>query len=336
MKAEYFRGSTNMKQQCIVPRLGMAIAGMVVCGAVCAQAYPVKPVRVIVPYPPGQATDVIARLVSQKVGDNLGRTFPVENRAGAGGIIGVEAVARAAPDGYTLLATASGPMAINPSLYAKLPYDPIKDFDPIALLGLIPLVLVANDALPVTSIKSLVALAKARPGEITYASSGPGTAQHLAVELLRAKTGINILHIPYKGSGPAISDLIGGQVALMFDTVASALPQIRAKKVKPLAVSMNRRSVVLPDVSTMDEAGVKGFEAFGWSALLAPAGSPKDIVQKLSAETLKVLNQPDLKERVVTLGFEPSALNPDELTSFMKAEIAKWGQAVKLANIRLE
>ena len=314
----------------------VALAGLVLAGNVQAQSYPARPVRVIVPYPPGQATDVIARLVSQKVGDSLGKTFPVENRAGAGGIIGVEAVARAVPDGYTLLVTASGPMAINPSLYANLSYDPIKDFDPISMLGLIPLVIVANENLPVKSIRDLVALAKARPGEITYASSGPGTAQHLAMELFKAKTGTNLLHIPYKGSGPAVSDLIGGQVALMFDTVASALPQIRGKKLRPLAVSMGKRSGVLADVPTMSEAGVKGFEAFGWSAMLAPAGTPKDILQKLSAESLKVLNQPDIKERIVTLGFESSPLNPEELTNFMKAEIAKWGQAVKLSNIRLE
>ena len=325
-----------MRRNSILQLLCVAIFSIPVCGKVQAQSYPARPVRIIVPYPPGQATDVIARLVSQKIGENLGKTFPVENRAGAGGIIGVEAVARAAPDGYTLLVTASGPMVINPSLYAKLPYDPIKDFDPIALLGLIPLVLVANNALPVATINSLIALAKAHPGEITYASSGPGTAQHLAMELFRSKAGITVVHIPYKGSGPAISDLIGGQVALMFDTVASALPQIRARKVKPLAVSMLKRSVVLPDVSTMDEAGVKGFQAFGWSAMLAPAGTPKDIVQKLSAESLKVLNQQDMKEKVVTLGFESSALNPEEFTNFMKSEIAKWGQAVKLANIRLE
>ena len=314
----------------------VALAGLVLAGNVPAQSYPARPVRVIVPYPPGQATDVIARLVSQKVGDSLGKTFPVENRAGAGGIIGVEAVARAVPDGYTLLVTASGPMAINPSLYANLSYDPIKDFDPISMLGLIPLVIVANENLPVKSIRDLVALAKARPGEITYASSGPGTAQHLAMELFKAKTGTNLLHIPYKGSGPAVSDLIGGQVALMFDTVASALPQIKGKKLRPLAVSMSKRSGVLADVPTMSEAGVKGFEAFGWSAMLAPAGTPKDILQKLSAESLKVLNQPDIKERIVTLGFESSPLNPEELTNFMKAEIAKWGQAVKLSNIRLE
>jgi len=314
----------------------VALAGLVLAGNVQAQSYPARPVRVIVPYPPGQATDVIARLVSQKVGDSLGKTFPVENRAGAGGIIGVEAVARAVPDGYTLLVTASGPMAINPSLYANLSYDPIKDFDPISMLGLIPLVIVANENLPVKSIRDLVALAKARPGEITYASSGPGTAQHLAMELFKAKTGTNLLHIPYKGSGPAVSDLIGGQVALMFDTVASALPQIKGKKLRPLAVSMSKRSGVLADVPTMSEAGVKGFEAFGWSAMLAPAGTPKDILQKLSAESLKVLNQPDIKERIVTLGFESSPLNPEELTNFMKAEIAKWGQAVKLSNIRLE
>ena len=315
---------------------GAALVAMQIGGQALAQAFPSRPVRVIVPYPPGQATDVIARLVTQKMGETLGKTFPVENRAGAGGIIGVEAVARSAPDGYTLLVTASGPMAINPSLYARLPYDPLKDFEPVSMLGLIPLVIVANNNLPVRSVRELIALAKAHPGEITYASSGPGTAQHLAMELFKAKSGTNLTHIPYKGSGPAISDLIGGQVVLMFDTVASALPQIRAGKLRPIAVSMAKRSVVLPEVPTMSEAGIKGFEAFGWSAMLAPTGTPREIVQKLSAESLRILNQPDVRDRVITLGFEYSPMNPEELTQFMKAEIAKWTQAVKLANIRLE
>lgn len=316
--------------------MGTALVAIQDGAQVLAQGYPARPVRVIVPYPPGQATDVIARLVTQKMGETLGKTFPVENRAGAGGIIGVEAVARSAPDGYTLLVTASGPMAINPSLYARLPYDPVKDFEPISMLGLIPLVVVANNNLPVRSIRDLIALAKSRPGEITYASSGAGTAQHLAMELFKAKSGTDLTHVPYKGSGPAISDLIGGQVVLMFDTVASALPQIQAGKLRPLAVSMAKRSVVLPAVPTMAEAGIKGFEAFGWSAMLAPAGTPREIVQKLGAESLRILNQPEMRERVVALGFEYAPMNPEELAQFMKAEIAKWAQAVKLGNIRLE
>lgn len=316
--------------------IGAVVVGIQFGQEAMAQIYPSRAVRVVVPYPPGQATDVIARLVTQKMGETFGKTFPVENRAGAGGIIGVETVARSAPDGYTLLVTASGPMVINPSLYAKLPYDSLKDFEPISMLGLIPLIIVANNNLPVRSIRELVALAKSHPGEITYASSGPGTAQHLAMELFKAKTGTNLTHIPYKGSGPAVSDLLGGQVVLMFDTVASALPQLQAKKLRPLAVSMAKRSAILPDIPTMSEAGVKGFEAFGWSAMLAPAGTSRDIVQKLSVESLRILNQPDIRERVVTLGFESFPLNPEELSQFMKEEIAKWGQAVKLANIRLE
>ena len=316
--------------------MGAALVAMHAGEQVLAQAYPVRPVRVIVPFPPGQATDVIARLVTQKMGESLGKTFPVENRGGAGGIIGVEAVARSAPDGYTLLVTGSGTMVINQSLYARLPYDSLKDFEPISMLGLIPLVVVANNNMPVRSIRDLIALAKSRPGEITYASSGPGTAQHLAMELFRDKSGTSLTHVPYKGSGPALSDLIGGQVALMFDTVATALPQIQAGKLRPLAVSIAKRSVVLPDVPTMAEAGLKGFEAFGWSAMFAPAGTPREIVQKLSAESLRILNQPDIRERIVTLGFEYAPMNPEELTQFMKSEIAKWAQAVKLANIRLE
>lgn len=300
-----------------------------------AQTYPTRPVRMVIPFSPGGATDVPGRVLAQKLSEQFGQQVVVDNRPGAGSVVGTELVAHALADGYTILMTGT-PFAVSPAIYRMLPYHPVKDFAPVGQFGSAPNTLVVHPTLGVRTTQELLALAKSQPGKLDWASSGTGGAQHLFGALFMSMAGIQVTHIPYKGSGPAISDLIGGQVALMFDTVASALPQIRAKKVKPLAVSMNRRSVVLPDVSTMDEAGVKGFEAFGWSALLAPAGSPKDIVQKLSAETLKVLNQPDLKERVVTLGFEPSALNPDELTSFMKAEIAKWGQAVKLANIRLE
>lgn len=305
-------------------------------GAALAQSYPAKPVRVVIPFPPGQATDVIGRLVSQKLGESLGKQFVIENKPGANGVIGIESVVQSAADGYTLLVTASGSLVINPSLYSKLSYDPLKDLAPIALLGLVPLVVVAHPSLPASSIPQLVALAKSKPGALSYASSGPGSAQHLAMELFKWHTGLDILHVPYKGSAPAVSDLVGGQIPLMFDTIASSLPFINNGRLKALAVGLGNRSVVLPNVPTMDEAGVKGFQVAGWSGMLAPAKTPTAIIQQLNAEVLRILGQAETKEKIVTLGMEPSNTTPDEFAAFMKSESAKWAQAVKLAKVRLD
>jgi len=305
-------------------------------GAALAQSYPAKPVRVVIPFPPGQATDVIGRVVSQKLGESLGKQFVIENKPGANGVIGIDSVVQSAADGYTLLVTASGSLVINPSLYSKLPYDPLKDLAPIALLGLVPLVVVAHPSLPASSIPQLVALAKSKPGALSYASSGPGSAQHLAMELFKWRTGLDILHVPYKGSAPAVSDLVGGQIPLMFDTIASSLPFINNGRLKALAVGLGNRSVVLPNVPTMDEAGVKGFQVAGWSGMLAPAKTPAAIIQQLNAEVLRILGQAETKEKIVTLGMEPANTTPDEFAAFMKSETAKWAQAVKLAKVRLD
>jgi tripartite-type tricarboxylate transporter receptor subunit TctC len=301
-----------------------------------AQAYPSKPVRVVIPFPPGQATDVIGRVVVQKLGDALGKGFIVDNRPGANGIVGIETVVKSPADGYTLLVTPSGSLVINPSLYSKLSYEPLKDLAPIALLGLIPLVVVVHPSLPVKTIPQLVALARAKPGALSYASSGPGSAQHLAMEMLKYRTGIDILHVPYKGSAPAVTDLIAGQVQLMFDTVASSLPMIRDSRLRALGVGLAKRSAVLPDVPTLDEAGVKGFQVAGWAGFLAPAKTPPAIVQQLNAETLKILGQPEVKERIVGLGMEPSSTTPEEFAAFMKSETAKWAQAVKRSGVKAD
>jgi tripartite-type tricarboxylate transporter receptor subunit TctC len=293
-------------------------------------------VRVVIPFPPGQATDVIGRVVSQKLGDVMGKSFIVDNRAGANGIVGIETVVKSPPDGYTLLITASGSLVINPNLYSKLSYEPLKDLSPIALLGLIPLVVVAHPSLPVSNISQLVALTKSQPGKLSYASSGPGSAQHLAMELLKWRTHMNILHVPYKGSAPAMTDVLSGQVPLMFDTVASSLPMIRADRLKALGVGLAKRSAVLPNVPTLDEAGVKGFEVAGWSGFLAPARTPQAIVQQLNSEVLKILAQPDTKERILALGMEPASTTPEEFAAFMNAETAKWAQAVKLSGVKLD
>jgi tripartite-type tricarboxylate transporter receptor subunit TctC len=315
--------------------MAAAVVALAPSAALC-QAYPTKPVRVVIPFPPGQATDVIGRVVVQKLGDALGKGFIVDNRPGANGIVGIETVVKSPPDGYTLLVTPSGSLVINPSLYSKLSYEPLKDLAPIALLGLIPLVVVAHPSLPVKTIPQLVTLAKAQPGALSYASSGPGSAQHLAMEMLKYRTGLDILHVPYKGSAPAVTDLVSGQVQLMFDTVASSLPMIRDGRVRALGVGLARRSVVLPSVPTLDEAGVKGFQVAGWAGFLAPAKTPHAIVQQLNAETLKILGQPDVKERIVGLGMEPSSTTPEEFVAFMKSETAKWAQAVKLSGVKAD
>lgn len=304
--------------------------------AAYAQAYPTKPVRVVIPFPPGQATDVIGRVVSQNLGDALGKGFIVDNRAGANGIVGIETVVKSPADGYTLLITPSGSLVINPSLYSKLSYEPLKDLAPIALLGLIPLVVVAHPSLPVKSVSELVALAKSRLGSLSYASSGPGSAQHLAMELLKWHTGMDILHVPYKGSAPAVTDLLAGRVPLMFDTIASSLPRIREGRVRALAVGLAKRSGVLPEIPTMDEAGIKGFQVAGWAGLLAPAKTPQSIIQQLNTEVLRILSQPDIKERIVSLGMEPANTTPEEFAVFMKSETTKWAQAVKLSGVRLD
>jgi tripartite-type tricarboxylate transporter receptor subunit TctC len=302
--------------------------------AAWAQGYPTRPVRVIVPFSAGQATDVLARLVTQSLADKFGVGFPVDNRGGAGGIIGMQTVANADPDGYTILVSPSGPLAINPWIYSKLDYDPIKSFAPIALIGKIPLVLVVSPSLPAKSVEELIKMAKASPGKINFASSGAGSAQHLAAELFKASAKIDIVHVPYKGSAPAETDLMGGSVQMMFDTIASALPGIQSGLVRPLAVTTAKRSSALPNVPTMDEAGIAGFEAAGWAAMLAPAGTPANVVNLLSAESEKILRSPDMQQRIVALGMEPASSTPEELKVFLKEQLAKWKQAVELAGLK--
>jgi tripartite-type tricarboxylate transporter receptor subunit TctC len=317
--------------------LVVVAAAMAACANVAwSQAYPTKPVRVVIPFPPGQATDVIGRLVSQKLGESLGKQFVIDNKPGANGVIGIENVVQSGADGYTLLVTGSGTLVINPSLYTKLSYDPPRDLAPIALLGLLPLVLVSHPSLAAPSISQLVTLAKSKPGSLSYASSGPGSAQHLAMELFKWRTGTDIVHVPYKGSAPAVTDLIGGQIPLMFDTIASSLPFINDGRLRALAVGLGNRSVVLPNVPTMDEAGIKGFQVAGWAGMLAPAKTPPAIIQQLNTEVLRILSQPETKDKMVSLGLEPAASTPEEFAAFIKSETAKWAQAVKLAKVKLD
>jgi tripartite-type tricarboxylate transporter receptor subunit TctC len=294
-----------------------------------AQTYPDKPIRLVVPFPAGGTTDILARAVGQKLGEHLGQQVVVDNKPGAGGNIGSDIVAKSAPDGYTLVMGTVGTHAINASLYKKMPYDHIKDFVPVSLVALVPNILVAHPSVPVNSVKDLIAYAKANPGKLNFASSGNGTSIHLSGELFKTAAGVEMTHVPYKGSAPAVTDLLGGQVQLMFDNMPSALPHVKAGKLKALGVTTAKRFPAAPDIPTIAEAGVPGYEASSWFGVLAPAGTPKEIVNKLSSEIAKILQTPEIKERLLSQGAEPVGNTPDQFAAFIKAETAKWAKVVK-------
>jgi tripartite-type tricarboxylate transporter receptor subunit TctC len=300
-----------------------------------ADDYPSKPIRIIVPYPGGQASDTITRLVGERLGKSLGQPVVVDNRPGAGGNIGTDIGAKSPPDGYTLtVATAALP--ISKHVYRKLPFDPAKDFAPITLMTITPLVLVTRTNLPVKDVAGLVALAKKEPGKITFASSGPGTSHQLSGELFKSLAGVEMLHVPYKGSPPAHVDLMGGSVDIMFDNIVPVAPHIKNGKLQALAVTTKTRAAALPDVPTMAEAGYPNFEATAWFGLLAPAGTPQPIVERLNKELVAILKAPDIKERLAGMGATVVADTPEEFGRFMADEINKWGPVVKRANIELE
>ena len=329
-------------------RIRLRAAALALClGAFAAPAFaqppawPNKPVRIVVPFAPGGTTDILARALAPELGKAFGQTFIVENKPGAGGNTGADLVAKSPPDGYTLLMGTVGTQAINPALYPKMPYDAVKDFVPITLFAGVPNVLVINPAkaaaYKITDVKSLIAYAKANPGKLNMASSGNGTSIHLSGELFKSMTGTYMLHFPYRGSGPALLDLIGGTMDVMFDNLPSALPQIKAGKLTALAVTSSERSAALPDVPTIAEAGpVKGFEASSWFGLLAPAGTPPDIVNRLQQETAKALATPALKERLVSQGAIPSGNTPAQFTQFIAAETKKWAQVVKASGAKVD
>lgn len=298
-----------------------------------AQSWPVKPVRMVVGYPAGGSVDIVARLVGQKLGETFGQQFVVENRSGAAGNIGTEFVARAAPDGYTLLMASSPALASNIHLYAKLPFDPVKDFAPIILIVNQPNVLVLHPSVPAASVREFIALAKARPGALTFGSSGVGASQHMAAEMFMAMTGVNMVHVPYKGGAPALIDLVGGQIDVMFETAPTAIPYVKSGKLKGLAVTTMQRSGMLPDVPTLNEAGLKGFEFRGWIGLLAPAAVPKDIVTRLNAEIQKYLTTGDLKGKLTEYGLDVAGGTPEQFAAFMREDSARYGKIVKAARI---
>ena len=303
---------------------------------VCAQSYPAKPIRFYTPYPPGGTTDILARIVGAKMHEAWGQPVVVEAKPGAGGNIGADFVAKSTPDGYTLLMGASGPLAINASLFSKLPYDPAKDFAPVVLSASVPLVLVAHPSLPVKNVREFIALIKARPGQFNYASAGPGSPQHLTAEMFKFMTKVEMTHIPYKGSGPAIVDLIGGQIPFAFESMIPVLPHVKGGKLRGLAVTSAARSPVLPEIATVAEGGVPGFESIAWYGVVAPAGTPKEIVAKLNGEMVRIANMPDIKQRLIEMGSPPVAGTPDQFGALIKSEIPKWAKVVKQANVSLD
>jgi len=299
-------------------------------------AYPTKPIRLVVPFPPGGATDILAREVAKHLTDAWGQSVVVDNRPGAGGNIGSELVARSAPDGYTLEMGTVGTHAINASLYSKMPYDHVKDFVPVILVAGVPNVLEVNPSVPVNSVQELLAYAKANPGKLNFASSGSGTSIHLSGELFKVMAGVQMTHVPYKGSAPALSDLLGGQVQLMFDNLPPSLPQIKAGKLRALAVTSSTRAPALPDVPTVAEAGLPGFEASSWFGVLAPAGTPPAIVAKLNAEIAKWLTTPEAKEKLANVGANIASGTPEDFARHIQAETAKWAKVVKESGAKVD
>ena len=306
-------------------------------GQVAAQdKWPSKPITYVVPFPAGGTTDTLARIIGQKLSVALGQPVVVDNKPGAGGNIGSGSVARAAPDGYTILGGTISSHAINVSLYPKLPYDPAKSFVPITLIGTNPLVLIVPPNSSAKTVKDLIAQAKAKPGSVTFASAGSGTSQHLAVEMFKSLAGVDVVHVPYKGSGPAIQDVMGGQVDAMFDTTVVAAPQIKGGKVRALGVTSAKRVKGWDTIPTIAESGVPGYEIVSWQGIFAPAGTPPEIVKRLNTEIVKILNMPDVRERMEALGVDPVANTPEEFAAFQKAEIAKWAKVIKEGNVKVE
>lgn len=314
----------------------IALVAITFSGVAAAQAYPSRPIHLVVPFPAGGPTDIVARPLAQKLSEQLGQPVIIDNRGGAGGSIGAAVVAQAAPDGYTLLMATVGTQAINTSLYARLPYDALNDFAPVSLVARAPVALVAHPSVPANSVAGLIALSKSLPAGLTFGSAGSGTPGHLSGEIFRSRTGAVIIHVPYKGSAPAIQDLVGGQIQLMFDPVQSVLPLIRSGRAKALAISSAKRSSVLPEVPTMVESGVPGEATTAWWGVVAPAKTPREIVVRLHREIEKALAASDVRDKLLAIGIEPGAMLPDEFSAFIRAETERWGQAVRASGAKVD
>jgi tripartite-type tricarboxylate transporter receptor subunit TctC len=308
---------------------------LILSNSALAQSYPSKPIRVVVPFPPGGGTDIVARTVTPKMAEILGQPFVIENRAGAGGNIGTEAVAKSPPDGYTLL-VASASTAINTTLYPNLPWDPTRDFAPVLLMVVNNHLLAAHPSVPANTVQELLALARAKPGAVTYASYGPGSSAHLTAELFKLMAHVDLLHVPYKGAAPAVNDLLGGQVNIMFADVAALLPHLKSGKLKALGIASAKRFEGLPDVPTIAESGVPGFEAGGFLGLVAPTGTPAAVINALNAAGQKSLAMPDVRERLNALASPPVGGTPGEFGQVIKREIDKWARVIRAANIKPE
>jgi tripartite-type tricarboxylate transporter receptor subunit TctC len=317
-------------------RSALLALGVAATAATAHATYPDRPIKLVVGFPAGQATDMIARVFAKKLQDALGQPVIVDNKAGAAGIIGSELVAKAPADGYTLLVGSSGTMAINPSLYSKLPYHPLKDFQPVSILAIVPLFLAVNPQFPAQNAADLVKLAKATPGKINYGSAGSGVTSHLTMELFKNAQNIEMTHVPYKGSPAAVTDLIGGQVSVMFDTGPALLPHMRTGKVRVLAVASKQRNGAAPNVPTMAEAGLGNFEAPAWVGLAAPKGVPKEVVDALQKAMASWRDAPEVREQLTAVGAEPAAMSAAEFTKYIQAEMDKWSVAVKLSGAKVD
>ena len=314
----------------------MIVAALVLAGAAAAQSYPSRPIRFIVPFPPGGGNDTMARMIGNKLTAALGQQVVVDNRAGAGSVIGAEAAAHAAPDGYTLFLGGVASHGINPNLHAKLGYDPIRDFAPVSLIAAAPLILVVHPSVQAKTIKDLIQLAKTKPGQLNFASNGTGGSSHLAAELFKMMTATDMVHVPYKGLSPALTDLLSGQVQLMFSSTVAILPLVHANRLRPLAITGAKRSAAIPEVPTVAESGVPGYETASWYGVLAPAGTAKTIVDLLNREIAKVMLLPDVRERLASEGAEPAGGTPGEFAAHIKHELERWARVIKQARIKAD
>ena len=317
----------------LIPALLAAYGAVTSCDGL-AQPYPAKPVRFIVPFSAGGGADIVARAIGQKLAESLGQQVVIDNRTGAAAIIGMELAARSAPDGYTIILGQTGPNSINPGLYERLPYDAPRDFAPITLTTTYPYVLVVHPAIPARTVKELIALAKAKPNQLTFASAGNGAANHLTAELLKSMAGVSMVHVPYKASAPALIDVLGGHVSMMFDPTITAIPHVKLGKLRALGVTSLKRTAVAPELPTLAETGLPGFESIGWHGILAPAGTPREIVARLHADIVSVLRAPEMRARFAEQGAEPVGNTPEQFLEFLKADLAKWAAVIKAAGVR--
>jgi tripartite-type tricarboxylate transporter receptor subunit TctC len=317
-------------------RVLLAALALAVTAGAQAQTYPSRPIRLIVPFPPGGSTDILARALAQKLSEGLAQPVVIDNRPGAGGSIGSEAVAKAAPDGYTLLMAQLGPLAVSPGIYKNLPYDPVKSFAPVSRMAIVPSVLVVNPQVPVASAAELIAYARAHPGKLTYGSAGSGSTSHLTTEYFKLATGTDILHVPYKGVGPMLTDLISGQLSMGINGAPAVMSHVISGRLRALAVTGLTRVPSLPQIPTLVESGVEGFDASGWYGIVAPAGTAREIVMRLNGEIRRIMQTPELRTRLDNEGAIPAANSPEEFGAFIVSEIARWGAVLKRAGIEAQ